>query len=60
FDIGRTNDHVNVFVPPNQIFVCGDNRPNSLDSRIFGPVPVKNIIGKLVLRITPLNEIKEF
>lgn len=60
FDIGRTNNNVDVYVPPNQIFVCGDNRPNSLDSRIFGPVPVKNIIGKLVLRITPLNEIKEF
>ncbi|MGH7196119.1 MAG: signal peptidase I [Candidatus Saccharimonadales bacterium] len=55
-----TSGNINITVPPDQVFVCGDNRPKSLDSRIFGPVPVKNIIGKLILRITPLNEIKDF
>ncbi|HUD10325.1 MAG TPA: signal peptidase I [Candidatus Saccharimonadales bacterium] len=58
--IGTTSGNIDITVPPNQIFVCGDNRGDSLDSRIFGTVPAKNIIGQLVVRITPLNEIKKF
>ncbi len=56
--IGYTGGIINQVVPKNQIFVCGDNRGDSLDSRDFGTVPVKYIVGKLVLRITPLNEIR--
>ena len=58
--IGQTAGNIDITVPPNNVFVCGDNRPDSLDSRIFGPVPVKYIIGQLILRITPLNEIEKF
>ena len=58
--IGTTQVDTNVVLKAGQIFVCGDNRGNSLDSGYFGPVPVKNIIGQLVLRITPLNEIEAF
>ena len=28
------------------MYVLGDNRSNSQDSRVFGPVPVGNIVGK--------------
>ncbi len=35
-------------VPSGQVFVLGDNRPNSRDSRDFGPIPVTSIIGKVV------------
>jgi len=55
-----TSGNIDTIVAPNNVFVMGDNRPDSLDSRYFGQVPVKNIIGKLDARIYPFNSIKIF
>ncbi len=42
-------------VPKGYVFCMGDNRPNSRDSRSFGPVPVRSIIGRVFLRWWPLS-----
>jgi signal peptidase I len=51
---------IDTTVGTNQVFVMGDNRQNSLDSRIFGPISDGDIVGKLQLRIFPFNKFKEF
>lgn len=44
----------------DEIFVSGDNRANSEDSRYFGPINAGRIVGKLSVRIFPFNNIKRF
>ena len=46
---------LDLIVPEGTVFVMGDNRGHSSDSRRFGCIPYEKIEGKVVLRFWPLN-----
>jgi signal peptidase I len=45
---------------PGEYFVLGDNRGASLDSRTFGSLPLKNIVGRVWIRGWPLDRVAVF
>ena len=49
----ETNDIEEIKIPKNSYYVLGDNRIDSVDSRIIGPVADKNILGKAHFTIYP-------
>ncbi|MCT4563057.1 MAG: signal peptidase I [Maledivibacter sp.] len=54
---GVTPGDVDVVVPKDNVFVMGDNRQGSLDSRRLGTIDIDNIEGKALVRLFPFNRI---
>lgn len=50
-----TTDMAAVELKSDEYFVLGDNRPNSYDSRVIGPIPENKIIGKVSVRVWPFT-----
>jgi signal peptidase I len=48
-----TSDFGPVTVPPGELWMMGDNRNNSSDSRVFGTIEERTIVGRAMLRVWP-------
>jgi signal peptidase I len=53
----RTSDFPATPVPPGRLWLMGDNRGDSFDSRFFGPVLRRKVVGRTILRIWPLGHV---
>ncbi len=51
------NEFEPLVVPEGYVFIMGDNRNRSSDSRHVGPLPVENIQGRVIMRFLPLDQI---
>ncbi len=55
----KNGAYFDVIVPAETVFVMGDNRLQSMDSRYFGCVPLSKIDGYVISRVWPLNKMGE-
>ncbi len=53
----KTFGSVNTTLGPDEYFVMGDNRLVSSDSRVWGPLPKKDLVGRPIIRLLPIHKL---
>lgn len=53
----QSGRHDRLTVPPLHVYVLGDNRNHSNDSRSFGPVPIEDVVGRAWLSYWPPDQV---
>lgn len=60
FDNSLYEEGQEILIPEGKLFVMGDNRTGSLDSRIFGPISMESVVGVVFYRYFPTNVAGKF
>ena len=55
---GRSVDVAEITVPEGYVYLMGDNRPLSQDSRFIGPAPLTGLLGKVVAVFAPIQRVQ--
>lgn len=56
-DGGEGRGKMMIQVPDGHCWVLGDNLPESRDSRVYGPIPLALIKGKVIARVSPWSDV---
>lgn len=54
----QTGGNINLTLAKDQYYILGDNRPISNDSRIFGPISKRDLIGRAYFIVWPLSDVR--
>lgn len=57
WETGCIQEDVEYVVPPGEVFVMGDNRPMSSDSREFCSIPIQSVVGAVFFRYFPPDKV---
>ncbi len=57
YSYSKEKDQVKLKLSEGEVFVMGDNRPTSFDSREFGTIDERTIVGKVIFRLSPFSSL---
>lgn len=60
YAVGQTTGAVDLTIGDGEVFVMGDNRELSFDSRQMGAISSKKLVGKVIVRFYPFQKITKF